>query len=248
MSSSIRQSGSQTSTRSGGGTPGTDTRPSSCSPPPSIAAIAATERRRPRGPGLIVLTVTEIRHLFAKLITTVVRPAGFHLAWSRWRRIHQARAVRKCAVTSRPATSGARCSTSSTTRTIPVELPAAFSDVASERLNVASPQAVGDRCSEFQRTVTRRTTFWLGADPRMRSRVCECRAGPQRDAVTSVRSAMPNRCVRDRRSCESAAMSHTAGSGQMVQIRTRSTTTPSIAGRPAVIRIPAAAKGDSVIR
>jgi hypothetical protein len=58
-----------------------------------LAAIAATEsRRQPTQPGLIPLTVIEIRRLFAKLITTLTRPASFHLAWSRWRRVHQARA------------------------------------------------------------------------------------------------------------------------------------------------------------
>jgi SRSO17 transposase len=57
-----------------------------------LAAIAATERRRPTEPGLIPLTVTEIRRLFAKLITNTTRPASFHLAWSRRRRLHQARA------------------------------------------------------------------------------------------------------------------------------------------------------------
>jgi SRSO17 transposase len=56
-----------------------------------LVAIAATERRRRCEPGLIPLTVIEIRRLFAKLITTVVRPVGFYLAWSRWRRLHQAR-------------------------------------------------------------------------------------------------------------------------------------------------------------
>jgi hypothetical protein len=57
-----------------------------------LAAIAATEGRRPPEPGLIPLTVIEIRRLFAKLVTAVDRPADFHFAWSRWRRIHQARA------------------------------------------------------------------------------------------------------------------------------------------------------------
>jgi len=57
-----------------------------------LTAIAATERRRPAEPGLIPLTVIEIRRLFAKLITTSTRPVAFYLAWSRWRRIHQARA------------------------------------------------------------------------------------------------------------------------------------------------------------
>jgi hypothetical protein len=59
-----------------------------------LTAIAVAERQRhPLGqPGLIALTVNEIRRLFAKLITNNTRPAGFHLAWSRWRRAHQARA------------------------------------------------------------------------------------------------------------------------------------------------------------
>jgi hypothetical protein len=43
-------------------------------------------------PGLIPLTANEIRRLFAKLITHITRPRSFHLAWSRWRRIHHARA------------------------------------------------------------------------------------------------------------------------------------------------------------
>jgi hypothetical protein len=43
-------------------------------------------------PVLMALTVNEIRRLFAKLITNITRSAGFHLAWSRWRRVHQARA------------------------------------------------------------------------------------------------------------------------------------------------------------
>lgn len=57
-----------------------------------LTVIAATEHRQAREPGLIPLTVIEIRRVFAKLITTTAQPASFHLAWSRWRRIHQARA------------------------------------------------------------------------------------------------------------------------------------------------------------
>jgi hypothetical protein len=48
--------------------------------------------RRPTEPGFVPLTVTEIRRLVAKLITTMTRPTALYLAWSRWRRIHQARA------------------------------------------------------------------------------------------------------------------------------------------------------------
>jgi SRSO17 transposase len=59
-----------------------------------LTVIAAHEHQRhPTGePGLIRLTVNEIRRLFAKLITNTTRPTSFHMAWSRWRRQHQARA------------------------------------------------------------------------------------------------------------------------------------------------------------
>jgi hypothetical protein len=57
-----------------------------------LTAIAANERQRAVEPGLIPLTVTEIRRLLAKLVTIITRPASFNLAWSRWRRLHQARA------------------------------------------------------------------------------------------------------------------------------------------------------------
>jgi hypothetical protein len=41
---------------------------------------------------LIPLTVNEIRHLFAKLITTTTNNITYWLHWSAWRRLHQARA------------------------------------------------------------------------------------------------------------------------------------------------------------
>ncbi|MGI5152978.1 hypothetical protein ACQEVC_42455 [Plantactinospora sp. CA-294935] len=41
---------------------------------------------------LIPLTVNEIRRLFAKLVLTPIRAAGYWLTWSDWRRRHQARA------------------------------------------------------------------------------------------------------------------------------------------------------------
>jgi SRSO17 transposase len=59
-----------------------------------LTVIAAHERHR-RPPGdqtLIPLTVNEIRHLFTKLITNTVHTINHWLAWSRWRRTHQARA------------------------------------------------------------------------------------------------------------------------------------------------------------
>lgn len=59
-----------------------------------LTVIAVSERQRhPRGAlGQVMLTANEIRRLFAKLITNIARPGSFYLAWSRWRRTHQARA------------------------------------------------------------------------------------------------------------------------------------------------------------
>ena len=57
-----------------------------------LTAIAATESRNTPEPALIPLTVTEVRRLFATLITHTTRPGSYHHAWSRWRRLHQARA------------------------------------------------------------------------------------------------------------------------------------------------------------
>lgn len=59
-----------------------------------LAVIAAHERdkRATTDDELIPLTVNEIRHLFAKLITNTVRTIGYWLHWSTWRRRHQARA------------------------------------------------------------------------------------------------------------------------------------------------------------
>ena len=60
-----------------------------------LAVIAAREHahRRESDQGLIVLTVNEIRHLFAKLITNTVRSVTYWLHWSAWRRRHQQRAL-----------------------------------------------------------------------------------------------------------------------------------------------------------
>ena len=58
-----------------------------------LVVAALTNRTRPPPPsGLIPLTCNEVQHLFATLL---VRPAGdlaHRLAWSLWRRRHQARA------------------------------------------------------------------------------------------------------------------------------------------------------------
>jgi len=58
-----------------------------------LTVIAARERTRSSAdPELIPLTVNEIRRLFAKLVATTVHTIIHWLAWSRWRRLHQARA------------------------------------------------------------------------------------------------------------------------------------------------------------
>jgi SRSO17 transposase len=59
-----------------------------------LTVIAARERdRRPAAAcELIPLTINEIRRLFAKLISNTVHPISHWLAWSHWRRQHQARA------------------------------------------------------------------------------------------------------------------------------------------------------------
>jgi SRSO17 transposase len=60
-----------------------------------LAVIAAQERQhRPHADDeLIPLTVNEIRHLFAKLITNTVHTISYWLHWSAWRRRHQQRAL-----------------------------------------------------------------------------------------------------------------------------------------------------------
>jgi len=59
-----------------------------------LAVIAAQQRQhRPAADELIPLTVNEIRHLFAKLITNTVRTISYWLHWSTWRRRHQQRAL-----------------------------------------------------------------------------------------------------------------------------------------------------------
>ena len=59
-----------------------------------LAVIAAHERDREPcdASDLIPLSVNEIRHLFAKLITNTVRTIRYRLHWSTWRRRHQTRA------------------------------------------------------------------------------------------------------------------------------------------------------------
>jgi hypothetical protein len=59
-----------------------------------LAVIAAHERRQHvhGAPALVPLSVNEIRHLFAKLITNTVRAISHWIHWSQWRRQHQHRA------------------------------------------------------------------------------------------------------------------------------------------------------------
>ncbi len=59
-----------------------------------LTVIAARERaRRPPGDNeLIALTVNEVRRLFAKMVANATHTITHRLAWSRWRRLHQARA------------------------------------------------------------------------------------------------------------------------------------------------------------
>jgi SRSO17 transposase len=59
-----------------------------------LTVIAARERARPQPTDtrLVPLSVNEIRRLFAKLATNSAPTIRHCLAWSRWRRLHQARA------------------------------------------------------------------------------------------------------------------------------------------------------------
>jgi len=59
-----------------------------------LTVIAAHERTRrpPDDDELIPLTVNEIRRLFARMIANVTHTITHVVAWSRWRRLHQARA------------------------------------------------------------------------------------------------------------------------------------------------------------
>jgi SRSO17 transposase len=60
-----------------------------------LAVIAKRERERRHNSAddLIPLTVNEIRHLFAKLISNTVRAISYWLHWSTWRRRHQQRSL-----------------------------------------------------------------------------------------------------------------------------------------------------------
>jgi hypothetical protein len=56
-----------------------------------LAVARATEHTRPQPPGLIRLSCNEIRHLFITLTATPHHTPAHRMAWSTWRRHHQAR-------------------------------------------------------------------------------------------------------------------------------------------------------------
>ena len=58
-------------------------------------AVTRSRAAAPASPELLPLTVPEVRRLLCRLVWTPVVPAEQVLAWSRWRRRHQARA-RRC--------------------------------------------------------------------------------------------------------------------------------------------------------
>ncbi|HEY3751145.1 MAG TPA: hypothetical protein VGL80_18300 [Pseudonocardiaceae bacterium] len=58
--------------------------------PAAVLPITADEQP-PADPGLIALTVAEVKRLFM-LVTRQQRPQAYHLHWVWWRRRHQARA------------------------------------------------------------------------------------------------------------------------------------------------------------
>jgi hypothetical protein len=57
-----------------------------------LVVAAGTERTHPPPSELIGLTCNEVQHLFAALVAVPVGDLGHRLAWSVWRRRHQARA------------------------------------------------------------------------------------------------------------------------------------------------------------
>jgi hypothetical protein len=57
-----------------------------------IRATAAERHAQPTNNTLIMLTVNEFRHLFEALLLPPLHAVADILAWSHWRRRHQARA------------------------------------------------------------------------------------------------------------------------------------------------------------
>ena len=91
-----------TTTRCAAGPAGTGTSPWRCWPTPSWPSPAPRppppsakgDRWPDRRAGLLPLTVPEVRRLLVALVWPTPAEPGFVLAWSRWRRRHQARARR----------------------------------------------------------------------------------------------------------------------------------------------------------
>jgi hypothetical protein len=58
-----------------------------------LTVTTATAHDTAPADGLIALTINEVRHLLVRLaFPRPISPTGFMLAWSWWRRRHQARA------------------------------------------------------------------------------------------------------------------------------------------------------------
>jgi hypothetical protein len=57
-----------------------------------VVAALTEQARHPPPSGLISLTCNEVQHLFATLLVRPAGDLGHRLAWSLWRRRHQARA------------------------------------------------------------------------------------------------------------------------------------------------------------
>jgi hypothetical protein len=57
-----------------------------------VVAALTEQTRHPPPSGLIGLTCNEVQHLFATLLARPAGDLGHRLAWSAWRRRHQARA------------------------------------------------------------------------------------------------------------------------------------------------------------
>jgi len=85
-----------------------------------VTVITGRERRQHTEQRLIPLSFNEIRRMFAKLIANTIHPISHWLAWSNWRRRHQASAQtshyrRRGGWTTRPRASpweGRACRTS----------------------------------------------------------------------------------------------------------------------------------------
>ena len=90
--SAIKAGFEATKQECGPGWPGIDTSPCRCSPMPSWWPCRYRQKRVP-ATRVIPLTVAEVRRLLIELLWSKRPDAARILAWSRWRRQHQARAM-----------------------------------------------------------------------------------------------------------------------------------------------------------